>query len=172
MNHVEKKLHQLFFPIFLEILFTMLAGIVDTLMLSTVGDQAVGAVGTATTYINVFIIMFTIVSSGMMAVMTQYIGANRPGVAKIALKIGLIFNLILGMLFSFIMFFRGEWILLTIGIASDLLEPATIYLQVVGGLCFFSAMIPIFSSQSSNSRMGRSPSTSRIAAESWYALVW
>ena len=49
MNHTDKKLHQLFFPLFLEILFTMLAGIVDTLMLSTVGDQAVGAVGTATT---------------------------------------------------------------------------------------------------------------------------
>ena len=146
MNHTDKKLHQLVFPLFLEILFTMLAGIVDTLMLSTVGDQAVGAVGTATTYINVFIIMFTIISSGMMAVMTQYIGANRPGVAKITLKIGLIFNLILGLLFSLIMFFRGEWLLLTIGIAPNLLAPATTYLQVVGGFCFFSALIPIFSS--------------------------
>ena len=146
MNNIDKKLHQLFFPIFLEILFTMLAGIVDTLMLSTVGDHAVGAVGTATTYINIFIIMFTIISSGMMAVMTQYIGANRPGVAKITLKIGLIFNLILGLLFSLLMFFRSKWLLLTIGIAPNLLESATIYLQVVGGFCFFNALIPIFSS--------------------------
>ena len=36
----------------------MLSGMVDTLMLSSVSDQAVGAVGTANTYISVFIIMF------------------------------------------------------------------------------------------------------------------
>lgn len=39
----RKKLHQLFFPIFFEILFMMLAGMVDTLMLSSEGDQVVGA---------------------------------------------------------------------------------------------------------------------------------
>ena len=50
----QKKLHQLFFPIFLEILFVMLTGAVDTLMLSSVSDQAVGAVGTANTYISIF----------------------------------------------------------------------------------------------------------------------
>lgn len=43
----------------------MLSGMVDTLMLSSVGDQAVGAVGTANTYIGVFIIMYSVVSMGM-----------------------------------------------------------------------------------------------------------
>ena len=45
-------------------------------MFSSVGDQAVGAIGTANTYIGMFIIMFSIISSGMIAVMTQYIGAG------------------------------------------------------------------------------------------------
>ena len=49
----------------------MLAGMIDTLMLSSVGDLAVGAIGTANTYIGMFIIMFSIISSGMIAVMTQ-----------------------------------------------------------------------------------------------------
>ena len=40
----------------------MLTGMVDTIMLSSVGDAAVGAVGTANTYIGVFIIMFNIIS--------------------------------------------------------------------------------------------------------------
>lgn len=57
----------------------MLSGMVDTLMLSSVNDQAVGAVGTANTYIGIFIIMFSVISSGMVAVMTQNIGAGRPG---------------------------------------------------------------------------------------------
>jgi len=77
----RKTLMQLFIPIAFETLFFMLAGMVDTLMLSSVGDAAVGAVGTANTYISIFIMMFNVVSAGMIAVMTQYIGAGREGVA-------------------------------------------------------------------------------------------
>ena len=72
MTDERKSLTQLFVPICFETLCYMLAGMVDTLMLSSVNDQAVGAVGTANTYIGVFIIMFSVVSSGMIAVMTQY----------------------------------------------------------------------------------------------------
>ena len=80
MTVERKRLPQLFFPIFLETLCSILAGIVDTLMLSVEGDQAVGAVGTAVTYINLFIILFLVISTGMTAVMTQYIGAGRRGI--------------------------------------------------------------------------------------------
>ena len=79
--HERKTLGQLFVPICIETLFYMLAGTVDTLMLSSVSDRAVGAVGTVNTYIGMFIIMFSIVSTGMMAVMTQNIGAGKPGIA-------------------------------------------------------------------------------------------
>ncbi len=141
----QKKLHQLFFPIFLEILFAMLAGALDTLMLSSVGDQAVGAVGTANTYIGIFIIMFSIISSGVMAVMTQYIGAKRPGVARQAMKLGLLFNAVVGVLLTVLLTLGAELILRTVGIAAQLLEPAKIYLQVVGAFCLCNALCPIFS---------------------------
>ena len=55
MEGQNKSLFQLFVPLCLETIFYMLSGMVDTLMLSSVGDQAVGAVGTANTYIGVFI---------------------------------------------------------------------------------------------------------------------
>ena len=83
-----KQLTRLFIPICLETLFYMLSGMVDTLMLSAVGDYAVGAVGTANSYIGIFIIMFSIISSGMVSVMTQNIGAGRPGVAYQARQLG------------------------------------------------------------------------------------
>ena len=142
----RKKLHQLFFPIFFEVLFMMLAGMVDTLMLATEGNNAVGAVGTANTYIGLFIIMFSIISSGMVAVMTQYIGANRPGVARQALKIGLVFNMTVGVLVTGILVFGAEPILDAVGIARDLREPAKIYLQTVGLFCICNAVTPIVSS--------------------------
>ena len=146
MNSERKKLHQLFFPIFFEILCMMLAGAVDTLMLSSEGDQAVGAVGTANTYIGVFIIMFSIISSGMVAVMTQYIGAGRPGVAYQALRLGLLFNLIVGLVLSLVLCLFSGTILRAIGIADQLLEPAQTYMQVIGFFCVCNALTPVVSS--------------------------
>ena len=142
----RKTLTQLSVPICLETLFYMLSGMVDTLMLSSVSDQAVGAVGTANTYIGVFIIMFGVISSGMLAVMSQNIGAGRPGIAYQARQLGLIFNALIGIVMSVILATFSGGILRIVSIAPALLEPAEIYLRIVGGACFLNALIPIFSS--------------------------
>lgn len=141
----EKSLMQLFIPIGLETLLYMLAGMVDTLMLSSISDYAVGAVGTANTYINMFILMFAIVSTGMMAVMTQNIGANKNGVAYQAKNIGFVFNLFLGALLSIFLFFGSKWLLVMIGISDALENDATVYMKIVGSTCFINALIPILS---------------------------
>ena len=144
---VERKtLAQLSVPICLETLFYMLSGMVDTLMLSSVSDQAVGAVGTANTYIGVFIVMFGIISSGMVAVMSQNIGAGRPGIAYQARQLGMIFNAVIGILMSAVLAVFSGGILRMVSIAPALFEPAETYLQIVGGTCFLNALIPIFSS--------------------------
>ena len=142
----RKSLAQLSVPICLETLFYMLSGMVDTLMLSSVSDQAVGAVGTANTYIGVFIIMFGVISSGMVAVMSQNIGAGKPGIAYQARQLGLVFNALTGILMSFILAAFSGWILKIVSIAPALLEPAETYLKIVGGASFLNALIPIFSS--------------------------
>ena len=146
MERERKTLTQLSVPICLETLFYMLSGMVDTLMLSSVSDQAVGAVGTANTYIGVFIIMFGVISSGMVAVMSQNIGAGKPGIAYQARQLGLVFNALTGILMSFILAAFSGWILKIVSIAPALLEPAETYLKIVGGASFLNALIPIFSS--------------------------
>lgn len=145
MTVARKSLFQLFLPICFETLFYMLAGMIDTLMLSSLNDQAVGAVGTSNTYISMFILMFSVVSTGMMAVMTQNIGASKPGVAYQAKNIGLIFNLCIGCILSIFLFTCSGALLDTIGISAALREPAGIYMRIVGGGCFLNALIPIFS---------------------------
>lgn len=142
----------------------MLAGMVDTIMLSTVGDNAVGAVGTANTYINVFIIMFHVVSSGMIAVMTQYIGAKRVGVAYQARQLGVVFNLTVGVLLSAFLFLFSGKILETVGVAPLLMEYAKTYLKIVGGFCFLNALIPIFSSYLRAFGYTRQPLTATLFA--------
>lgn len=146
MDNPRKNLTQLFVPIALETLCYMLAGIIDTLMLSSVGDSAVGAVGTANTYIGIFIIMFNIVCSGMIAVMTQYIGANQPGIAYQARQLGLLFNAIIGIVLSGLLLFYSGSVLTLVGVAPKLLDYAGTYLKIVGGSCILNALIPIFAS--------------------------
>ena len=146
MNTGRKRLSQLFFPLFFEILCMMLTGAVDTLMLATEGDQAVGAVGTANSYISIFTILFTVISSGMVAVMTQYIGAGRPGVARQTLKLGILVNLTTGAVVSAVLYLGGGAILRLLGTAEGLFAPGQTYLRTVGAFCLFSALIPILSS--------------------------
>ena len=162
MNAQRKNLTQLAVPICFETLFYMLAGMVDTIMLSSVGDYAVGAVGTANTYIGIFIIMFSIISTGMIAVMTQNIGAGRPGVAYQARQIGLLFNAALGIGMAIFLFSCAGGILRIVGIAANLQESAEIYLRIVGGFCFLNALIPIFSSYLRAFGFTREPLTATI----------
>ncbi len=145
MSGERKSLIQLFWPICLETLCFMLAGMVDTLMLSAVSDEAVGAVGTANTYISMFIMMFGVISSGMIAVMTQYIGAGKTGIAYQARQLGAVFNAAMGLILSVFLFFFSGNVLEFVGIAEGLKIYATEYLQIVGSFCFLNALIPIFS---------------------------
>ena len=127
----RKTLTQLSVPICLETLFYMLSGMVDTLMLSSVSDQAVGAVGTANTYIGVFIIMFGVISSGMVAVMSQNIGAGRPGVAYQARQLGLMFNALIGVLMA-------KLALELMGTPDDVINLSTLYMRIYFlGMPFF-----------------------------------
>ena len=135
---------KLFVPIFFETLLLMLSGIVDTLMLSSV-PNGVGAVGTANTYIGMFFIALTVVSCGMIAVMTQYVGANKPGVALQARRVALIANGALGLAASLILVFLSRPILVLLGTADDLVQPASQYMRIVAIGSFFDAITLIFS---------------------------
>ncbi len=79
----------------------MLSGIVDTLMISKLGDDAVGSVGTANTYIGMFFILFSVMSCGLLAVMTQYIGREKKGIAFQARQLAIVINEIIGIVLSF-----------------------------------------------------------------------
>ena len=149
MNSIKltpnKKLFALFIPIFVETFLLMLSGIVDTFMLASVSDEAVGAVGTANTYIGMFFLLFAVISSGLLAVMTQYIGAGKKGVAFQARQLAIVINAVFGVVVSLILGLLSPYIVRGLGVAPSLQEDAIIYLQIVGAGCLFDALIPVFS---------------------------
>ena len=63
-------------PLFLEQLLVMMVGIVDTFVVSFVGESAVSEVSLVNMFNTVFIYLFTAIASGGAAIISQYIG-NR-----------------------------------------------------------------------------------------------
>ena len=156
MEAKKQSLLSLFVPIFLETLLLMSTGIVDTFMLTSV-PNGVGAVGTANSYIGMFFIFLSVISTGMMAVMTQNIGAKKPGVAYQTRQLAIIINGIIGVVISVFLICLSEPILRFLGTSEDLLGLATKYMRIVAIGSFFDGLTLIFSSYLRGFNHSRSP---------------
>ena len=141
MQVQRKTLTQLSIPICFETLFYMLAGMVDTLMLSSVSDQAVGAVGTANTYISVFIIMFGIISSGMVAVMTQNIGAGKKSRAWKGFYTAIITGCSVGIIIFMVGFFGGGVLSSFFTNDSEVIAQSAAYLKGFSADCILTCVL-------------------------------
>ena len=141
MQVQRKTLTQLSIPICFETLFYMLAGMVDTLMLSSVSDQAVGAVGTANTYISVFIIMFGVISSGMVAVMTQNIGAGKKSRAWKGFYTAIITGCSVGIIIFMVGFFGGGVLSSFFTNDSEVIAQSAAYLKGFSADCILTCVL-------------------------------
>lgn len=70
----NKALKDMIVPLFLEQLLVMLVGIVDTFVVSYVGEAAVSGVSLVNMFNTIFIYLFTALASGGAVVISQYIG--------------------------------------------------------------------------------------------------
>ena len=70
----NKDLKNMIVPLFLEQLLVMMVGIVDTFVVSFVGESAVSEVSLVNMFNTVFIYLFTAIASGGAAIISQYIG--------------------------------------------------------------------------------------------------
>lgn len=136
---MEKNLYKLTWPIFVELLFFILMGSLDTLMLSQYSDRAVAAVGITNQLIGLFGIFLNIVATGTTVVVSQYLGAMKGTDAKAAIKTGFILNTGIGFLAFGGLFFLGESILQLINTDYSLMGFAMVYMRWAAvSLIFFS----------------------------------
>lgn len=136
---MEKNLYKLTWPIFVELLFFILMGSLDTLMLSQYSDRAVAAVGITNQMVGLFGIFLNIVATGTTVVVSQYLGAFKDAEAKASIKTGFLLNTIIGFLAFGGLFFLGEGILRLINTDASLMGFAMVYLRWAAvSLIFFS----------------------------------
>lgn len=160
----EHKFINIFWPLLIEVFLAVLVGITDTLMLYGVSKQAVGAVGSVTTYLSFFNVMFAILSTGALAVFTQFMGAKKYYSTQHALKLSVIINLAIGLVISFSFIFFSTPILRLLMGESNLVPTAAVYLQIVGGAMFFNAVTPIFGNYMRAFGHDKSPMIASVAA--------
>lgn len=136
---LQKNLFKLAWPIYIELLFFMLMGISDTLMLSQYSDLAVASVGNANKVLGLFTVLLNIVAIGVSVVVSQYLGANDKENAKSALKAGMISNAMLGFsLFLLLQLFAGT-LFRAIQVDALIFNDTITYIRIVSiGLLFLS----------------------------------
>jgi Na+-driven multidrug efflux pump len=77
MTFTNKDLKNMIIPLFFEQLLVMLVGIIDTFIVSFVGESAVSGVSLVNSFNTVFIYLFIALASGGAVVISQYIGRKK-----------------------------------------------------------------------------------------------
>lgn len=139
------SLFSLTWPIFIELSLYMLMGNVDTLMLSQYSDNSVAAVGVSNQILNLIIVMFSFIATGTTIIISQFLGSRQKKEAIEVAYVSIGANFVISFVISAAVFLSAVPLLNMMGLQSELMPEATIFLQIVGGLSFFQALIMTYS---------------------------
>lgn len=128
-------------PIFIEMLFHIVMGNVDTFMLSYVSDSAVAGVGVTRQLIEFSIILFNLIGLGVGVIVANYIGAkNNQGANNIAAS-AISLNFLFGIVVSVVIVMNRDLFLNFYEMTPEIKAHAEIYLIIVGGSLVLEAVM-------------------------------
>lgn len=139
------SLFKLGWPIFVQALLSMCLGYIDTLMISSYSDTAVGGIGNANQITGFLTLAFSIISSATGVVVAQYLGAKVTKKINEIYTVAISFNLILSGVISIIILFSNGFILKLMNVQPEMLDDAMSYMKIVGGFIFLQAIFDTFS---------------------------
>lgn len=130
----RKKLFSLTWPIFCEAVLFSVIGSMDTLMVASYADNAVGALGSVNQVLSLFQVLSNIITTGTGILCAQYIGAGRSTEEKQPLIFAaLLVNGILGALFSIAAVAGSDLLLTVMQVPDTQYDFAKSYMRIVGG---------------------------------------
>lgn len=139
-----RKVSRLAWPISLQSILITLLGMVDIIMVSHLGDNAVASVGISNRIFFVFLIIVTGVATGVGVLSAQYFGAKQLDKIKQIIMMGIIFSSLFLLPIVTLNFFFASNVL---ALASNDMSVITLgeeYLWITFPSLFFVAAIIIF----------------------------
>lgn len=137
---LRRQLFQLTGPIFVETLLIMLLGAMDTFMLSSYSDDTVAAVGVVNQLLNLVFLVFGVSTVGTSVLCSQYLGASQHANVRQVIGVSLLFNTLIGVMTSALLYFRAESLLKMMDLSPELVNEGLAYMQIVGGFAFLQAI--------------------------------
>ncbi len=124
-----KQMLRIAIPISAQSLITVAINLVDTLMLSSMGDAQLSASSLATQYINFFMICCMGIGMGASVLTNRYWGMKEIGSLKKALTIMMRFSFFFGALFTVVTLLFPEGIMRIFSSDPEIIHYGTIYLK-------------------------------------------
>lgn len=151
-------------PAVLESFFISLAGIIDTMMVSSMGSYAVAAVGLTNQPKFIALTPFFAINVAVSALVARRKGENNKKSANQTLVTALLLSLVICAAVSIIFVVWVEPILRIAGSNADTHEPATAYFRIIMSGTFFSVIQMLFNSAQRGSGNTRISMTTNIAS--------
>ncbi|WP_026486123.1 MATE family efflux transporter [Caldanaerobius polysaccharolyticus] len=129
---IRKDVLNLTLPIIAEQAFVMFMGVINTIMASRLGKEAVSAIGMVDSINNIFIAFFSALAVGGTVVVAQYIGQRSVKYANESAKQAVYSGTLLSLAITIIMWvFRKYIVMLLFGAAEQsVLNNANIYITI------------------------------------------
>lgn len=129
---IWKQILVFFFPIFIGTFFQQLYNTVDTIIVGQyVGKEALAAVGTTATIINLLVGLFVGIAAGATVVISQYFGAGDAKNVSRAVHTGIALAVVSSIILTIIGFLTVDLSLKLIDVPEDIFDSATLYLKVI-----------------------------------------
>ena len=129
-------------PIFVELLLQMLVGNADQIMVGWVDPNGVGAIGNANQVTNLLLLVFSVVCTASMILISQYIGARDTRSVNETYTVSLFTNIVFGVAVSLILVLGCGPIFRLMGVHEEIFEKTCLYMRIIGaGMVFQSVYL-------------------------------
>ena len=150
-KHSREKIHitlQMAWPSIVESFFVAFAGLVDSLMVSSLGSYAVAAVGLTTQPKFVGLALFFALNVAISALVARRRGEEKPEEANRILSTAILFIVVAAILFSILFVALASPIIRLCGSTPETHDSAVAYFRIVmGGMIFNCIQMGINSAQ-------------------------
>lgn len=153
MGKKENNILTLSWPIFVELLLQMLVGNADQIMVGWHDPSGVGAIGNANQVTNLVLLVFSVICTASMILLSQYIGAKDTRQVNRTYTVALVTNIVFGAIVSLVLIFGCREIFCLMGAHADILDKACSYMRVIGAGMVFQSVYLTFTAFFRSSQM-------------------